>query len=137
MKIYPLLIIALVLGFCLGCATAPIRWVSTPEYPDMDYDRAWQIIVSTITEDFEIDVIEKDSGYLMTAWKTVSMTGKEFLSDWNNAGVKVICKVENRDPFKLKIKVQRGTTQGGTWVAKSGDEKLEAELFEQIKLRLK
>lgn len=123
--------------FLINCASTPIRWVSTPEYSDLDYDKAWQIVVSTITEDFEIDVIEKDSGYLLTAWKSVGLTLSEQLEGWEKAGVKVTCKVEKREPFKLKLKVQRGTIEGGTWTPKSGDEKLESELLEQIKLRLK
>ncbi len=136
MKKYVSLVLLLSLVL-INCASAPIRWVSTPEYSDLDYDKAWQIVVSTITEDFEIDVIEKESGYLMTAWKSVGLTLSEQLEGWEKAGVKVICKVEKREPFKLKLKVQRGTIEGGAWTAKAGDEKLEKELLEQIKLRLK
>ena len=85
---------ALIFLFLLNCASTPIRWVSTPEYSDLDYDKAWQVIVSTITEDFEIDVIEKDSGYLMTAWKSVSATMGEQLEGYEKAGIRVTCKVE-------------------------------------------
>lgn len=128
---------ALIFLFLLNCASTPIRWVSTPEYSDLDYDKAWQVIVSTITEDFEIDVIEKDSGYLMTAWKSVSATMGEQLEGYEKAGIRVTCKVEKRDPFRLKLKVQRAVLDAGSWTPKSGDEKWEKELLEEIKLRLK
>lgn len=136
MKKYIALVVVLFL-FLVNCASTPIRWVSTPEYSDLDYDKAWQVIVSTITEDFEIDVIEKDSGYLMTAWKSVSATMGEQLEGYEKAGVRVTCKVEKRDPFRLKLKVQRGVLDAGSWQPKSGDEKWEQELLEEIKLRLK
>ena len=136
MKKYIALVVVLFL-FLVNCASTPIRWVSTPEYSDLDYDKAWQVIVSTITEDFEIDVIEKDSGYLMTAWKSVSATMGEQLEGYEKAGIRVTCKVEKRDPFRLKLKVQRGVLDAGSWQPKSGDEKWEKELLEEIKLRLK
>lgn len=136
MKKYVALVVVLLL-FLVNCASTPIRWVSTPEYSDLDYDKAWQVIVSTITEDFEIDVIEKDSGYLMTAWKSVSATMGEQLEGYEKAGIRVTCKVEKRDPFRLKLKVQRGVLDAGSWQPKSGDEKWEQELLEEIKLRLK
>lgn len=136
MKKYVALVVILLL-FLVNCASTPIRWVSTPEYSDLDYDKAWQVIVSTITEDFEIDVIEKDSGYLMTAWKSVSATMGEQLEGYEKAGIRVTCKVEKRDPFRLKLKVQRGVLDAGSWQPKSGDEKWEQELLEEIKLRLK
>ncbi len=136
MKKYVALVVILLL-FLVNCASTPIRWVSTPEYSNLDYDKAWQVIVSTITEDFEIDVIEKDSGYLMTAWKSVSATMGEQLEGYEKAGIRVTCKVEKRDPFRLKLKVQRGVLDAGSWQPKSGDEKWELELLEEIKLRLK
>ena len=136
MKKYVALVVVLFL-FLVNCASTPIRWVSTPEYSDLDYDKAWQVIVSTITEDFEIDVIEKDSGYLMTAWKSVSATMGEQLEGYEKAGIRVTCKVEKRAPFRLKLKVQRAVLDAGSWTPKSGDEKWEKELLEEIKLRLK
>lgn len=121
----------------MGCAGTPIRWISTAEYPNTNYDRAWQTVVSTITEEFDIDVIEKDSGYLLTAWKPVETTFGESISGWERAAIRVTCKVENRDPFRLKLRVQRAELEGGQWVAKASDEKWEKELLEQIELRLK
>lgn len=136
MKKYIALAIVLVL-YLTNCASAPIRWVSTPEYSDLDYDRAWQIVVSTITEDFDVDVIEKESGYLMTVWKSVTPSVSEQLQGYEKVGVRVTCKVEKREPFKLKLRVQRAILDAGTWIPKSGDEKWEKELLEKIKLRLK
>jgi len=131
------LLLATMLLLVVSCAAVPTRWISTAEYPDMDFDRAWQIIVSTITEDFDIDVIEKESGYLLTAWKPVKSTFGEDISGWDKAGVRVTCKVEKREPFQLKLRVQRGQLDSGQWIPKSTDEKWEKELLEKIEMRFK
>jgi len=34
-----------------------------------DYNGAWERIVDTIARDYDIEILDKDSGYLRTTWK--------------------------------------------------------------------
>jgi hypothetical protein len=36
--------------------------------PGMSYDEAWMIAVDALTRDWDVDTMEKDSGYLRTGW---------------------------------------------------------------------
>jgi len=121
----------------IGCASSPARWVSTREYTDTDYDRAWQIVVRTVTEDFDVDVIEKESGYLLTTWKPVTISTGEFLEGYTEAAVRITCKVEKYEPFVLKLRAQRGVLKHGSWQPRGTDDTWEKELLERIELQIK
>lgn len=101
----------------IGCAsTQPVPWVSTPEY-EVEYDLAWDLTVGLLNEHFDIEVAEKESGYLRTEWKPIvpSSDVEDQFNQADKVGVRVTCRVEGRFPFQLKMKVERGLLRDGVW----------------------
>ena len=154
MKYIPLLLASLVL---VGCsATQPVPWVSTPTY-DVEYDLAWDLTVGLIGEQYEIETVDKSSGYIQTVWKPLELSSDnaELLEEVDKVGVRITCRVEGRFPFQLKLKVERGLLRAGEWTPVwvdysresicqrcSGsqdwiDEQLEREILKELTMRLK
>lgn len=148
--------------FCLlpvvifGCsATQPVPWVLTPEY-DVEYNLAWDLTVGLLGEHFNLETVEKGSGYIQTAWKPIEMTqaGEELLDEVDKVGVRITCQVEGRFPFQLKLKVERGLCRDREWIpiwvdysresicqrCTAGqdwvDEQLEQEILRELGMRL-
>jgi hypothetical protein len=111
-----------------GCAVPPAQWKIVVPRQGISYDTLWQRIVDTLTDEFDIEVIEKDSGYLRTSWKHHT----EFLSQYRH---RITVKVM-RDPLKVKVKVQRQQYFNEAWQDWGTDEKLEKEILEELKGRI-
>jgi hypothetical protein len=102
----------------MGCsATQPIPWTSTPEY-EVEYDLAWDLTVDLIGEHFHIETVDKGSGYIQTAWKSIdfSSQGEGLQDEVDKVGVRITCRVEGRFPFQLKLKVERGLYRDSEWI---------------------
>ena len=102
----------------IGCsATQPVPWVSTPEY-DVEYDLAWELTVGLIGEHYEIERVDKGSGYIQTDWKSIDVltADEELLDEVDEIGVRITCRVEERFPFQLKLRVERGLHRDGEWI---------------------
>lgn len=140
----------------IGCAaTQPVPWVTTPEY-DVEYDEAWSLMLGLIGEDFTIERAEKGSGYLRTEWKPITFSGDSWdgFEQPDKVGVRVVCRVVERSPFRMKLKVERGLLRDGNWApiwvdysreavcqncsgAKEWiDEHLEKEILRELSMRL-
>ena len=73
-----LLTVAMLAGVALAAGCAPQTFVKQPsgwksielrEPLRNDYSEAWQTAVDTIARDYDIELLDKDSGYLRTTWK--------------------------------------------------------------------
>jgi hypothetical protein len=86
----PLLIIILIgiLGLWLcSCSPKPpkpfiaiedstgAQWKSIELRPGITYEQAWQILIDTLTNKWDIETMDKESGYIRTTW--VFTTGKD------------------------------------------------------------
>jgi hypothetical protein len=110
--------LSLIAAVIIGCsATQPVPWVSTPEY-DVEYDLAWDLTVGLIGEHFDIERVDKGSGYIQTVWKSIDFlnTDEELLDEVDEIGVRITCRVEGRFPFQLKLRVERGFYRDGEWI---------------------
>ena len=49
----------------------PAGWKSIELRDDLqgDYDKAWQTTIDTLARSYDLEIIDKDSGYARTAWK--------------------------------------------------------------------
>ena len=72
-----LVIASVVLG---GCASAPATfkkgdasWRSIELRPEIrdDFETAWQAAVDSVAREYDIELMERASGYLRTAWKDI------------------------------------------------------------------
>ena len=130
------LLAALVLSLAISaCVTArEATWKTVPEV-NMPYDRAWLIVVNTITQHFDLETSDAQSGYLRTGWKN---TGKDILgAPIKKARVSV--RVEEKKPFRVKVKVEKQEFEplSEEWVITGNDDKMESEIMEELSGRLR
>ncbi len=77
------------------------------------YDVAWQKTVDTIARDYDIEIMDKDSGYLRTAW-TYGISGGSFNRYRGRLTVKY---PDVKDPRKIDIKTDaQWLDRNGYWV---------------------
>lgn len=109
-------------------------WKTLPEL-NVPYDQAWNVIVNTMAKDFELEVIDKQSGYIKSGWKTIDTCWAGlFYGGWVPCTrVKAIVRVEERTPLKIKVKVEKERanpwTNYQTWTKEGNDENLEKEII--------
>jgi hypothetical protein len=141
------LILSLILSACATPREA--TWKTLPE-SNIPYDKAWTIVVNTVSEYFtDLETIDGQSGYLRSGWKT---TDTCWLGLYKGGKVpckraRVIVRVEERTPFKVKVRVeQEEVSKTGTyfilgsgvkWVSTGNDENLEREIMDTLMGRLR
>ena len=93
----------------------------------MSYEKAWSVVLDAITEDFDLEIAEKDSGYVKSSYKTNG-----------NVKFRVVAKFTSRSPVKIKIKVdgEKLNPWDGKWVATGFPEK-ERKYLEEFEGRLR
>lgn len=89
-------------------ANAP-GWTSIEMRDELEYTKAWNIVVNILVRDFEIKVLAKDEGYIQTGW----------LHSWSgiyqaNYRVRVIVKFSD-DRQKLELKPEAQYLIGVNW----------------------
>ncbi len=117
-----------------ACVTAhEATWKTVPD-THMSYDRAWSIVVNAISQDFELETSDGQSGYLRTGWK---VTGKDILGQPIKKA-RVHVRVEERNPFRVKVKVEKQELDplSQEWVITGNDEKIESEIMGELSGRL-
>ena len=85
------LLLFLAVSLTLGCAGPPTTfrptldesgtWRSVEVREGLDKDELWTAVVGVLSREFELEVAEKDSGHVRTAWKRTYVVGKGVLSE--------------------------------------------------------
>ena len=123
---------------CAGTGSYESVWRSSLE-SQKGYDESWNIVVNAIATKFsDIETIDGKSGYLRTAWKVVKESGtdsKLYFFGYTQKRTRVVVRVEQREPFKVRIKVER-MVYTDKWEPYGNDESVESELMEEINARL-
>jgi hypothetical protein len=116
-----------------GCGGAEARWKTVPE-SSMEYDAAWNVIVNTVTQHFDLETVDAQSGYLKSGWKVE----KTFLG-MDKARRRCHVRVEQRAPLKIKVKVELEKWNSWTesWQGKGNDSKIEDEVLTELSGRLR
>jgi len=88
-----------------GCAPStfvrvPAGWKTIELRKGLEYDEAWQITVDTVTRDWDIELLDKNSGYLRTAWHSGISGG----SPQRYFGRITVKFVNLKDPTKVEVK---------------------------------
>jgi hypothetical protein len=96
-------------------------WASIEIRDGVEYDVAWEAVVDTLVKRFDLAVLEKEHGYIRTAW-LYSWTG-EMNPRYR---VSVIVKFS---PDKSKVEIrsiaERRRSEGGSWIQGSDTRLLE------------
>ncbi|MHC4463909.1 MAG: hypothetical protein ACYS6W_09890 [Planctomycetota bacterium] len=66
-----------------------------------NYDQAWQVTVDTVARNWDIEILDKDSGYLRTNW-TYGISGRKP----NNYRGRLSIKYPTGKPKRVKLEVK-------------------------------
>lgn len=97
-----------------GCAPAtfvrqPAGWKTIELRPEMQnsYKDAWQVAVDSIAREWDIEILDKESGYLRTAWKygIAGTTGTQIARYRGRISLK-FSTVRAENPEKAEIKTE-------------------------------
>jgi hypothetical protein len=127
----------------LGCQSTPKSFVrSSPGWKTIelhdallrDYDTAWQKTVDTVARTWDIEILDKSSGYLRTAW-TYGISGARYERYRGRITVKF---PEVKEPEKLELRTQAQWLRNPNsvvWV-NGFDSNLERDVFTALAGRL-
>ena len=121
-----------IIAFCLlvsACAlTREATWKTVPE-TQMPYERAWGIVVNAVSQHYDLENSDGQSGYLRTSWKvTDSLLGTPLRRS------RVLVRVEERTPFKVKVKVEKQEPDpwnSNQWTLTGDDEQMTTEIIDR------
>ncbi len=136
-------IVCLISIVALACATSKeATWTSLSEM-DVPYQKAWQVVVNTVSERFEIQSVDSQIGYLKTEWKVTDTCwgGLAFGAEVPCKRERVVVRVLQKRPFRIKLRVEKSEATAlsryRTWVLKGNDKKMEREIIEELSIRLR
>jgi hypothetical protein len=94
-------IVGILLIALTGCDTTPQPQThigSWPYWKDVqvscrDYDVMWRTTVDVLSEDYPIEVLDKDGGYLKTEWKVYTVPNPSTDSGFENDAVRYSAKI--------------------------------------------
>jgi hypothetical protein len=146
-----LIISSVLLCLVAGCATpqlAPVK--ETTQRFDQPFDKVWGSIVASVTSDYPIQVIEKQSGVLETQF--VSLPGNNplkqygvepsiFLSIWyqNRARLSVYAKAQGETNTTVRVAAHFEGFEGNmtkNWYVWPSNGVLEQQIIERISSNL-
>ena len=130
----PLMMAALGLSVSACVAAHDATWKTVPDVT-MAYDRAWSIVTNAVTQRFDLETSDAQSGYLRTEWK---VTGKDLLGGPIKKS-RVVVRVEERSPFRVKVKAEKQELNALTdeWVITGNDNTVEGDIMGELQGRLK
>ena len=140
-RFFSLCAVALLGIMITGCA--PSSFVRTPggwktvEIRDGlagDYDQAWQTTVDSVARDWDIEILDKDSGYLRTAWIT-GIVGTQGAAAHRYMGRLTIKYPSVTDPMKVEVKTEAKWLEKYGWV-KGYDTDFQRDVFSVLSGRL-
>ncbi len=74
-------------------------------------DKTWRMIVDTVAESYDLEVIEKDSGYLRSAWKYTFIKNQTVSENYRS---RVVIKL-NEGITQVKVKVESNWLSSDGW----------------------
>jgi hypothetical protein len=120
MKTMPYWAFALALGFSLTAAFAGppksfqrqemAQWVTYEIRDDVDFQRAWNLVIDNLITEFDLDFVTKEDGYLRTAW-LYSFGGKYNFEYRLRVTVRFAPDHKN-----LRIKAEAQFKDGNNWI---------------------
>ena len=75
-----------------GFIAQPAGWNTIQMRSDITQDKAWNTFVSVISEKYDIEVMEKESGYIRTNWIVEGSTAN-----------RIVGKIEPNNTLRIKV----------------------------------
>ena len=97
--------------FFIGCTAPqgfiarPAGWSAIEMRHNIGKEKAWSTLVSVISENYDIETLDKESGYLRTAW----------LFSGNNA-TRITAKLEDNNTTRIKVDSKYYDVLSESWI---------------------
>lgn len=78
-------------------------WKTIEVLDNMDKDTVWTQIVDTLTQKYDIEVIQKDSGYIRTSWKFTYVRDDQVVENYRS---RIVVKMLGTDWKTLQVKCE-------------------------------
>ena len=140
-RVFSLVVLALIGFVSTGCA--PSSFVRTPggwktveirSGLSSNYDQAWQTTVDTVARNWDIEILDKDSGYLRTTWVT-GIVGTRGSVAQRYSGRITIKYPSVLSPSKVEVKTEARWQEEYGWV-NGYDTQFERDVFSALSGRL-
>ena len=141
-KLCVLIVLMAVGMLCMGCAPSTFvkgqvsgwKVIELNDSVKGNYDAAWMKTVDTIARNYDIEMLDKDSGYLRTTW-AYGISGGVFNRYRGRITVKYS---EVKDPEKVELKTEAQwlrDTRYGVWTI-GWDRNFQRDVFTALSGRL-
>jgi len=142
------IILFILLIFCSCVSYPPTTFVKTYDEPGMwksieikdgiDKPNLWRTIVDALTQQFDLEVLDKDSGYLRTSWKYTYI--QQGLVNQNYRS-RIVLKFVGDDWKVVQVKCESNWLQSGGFGAAAGwilgyDSKLLEDVYGDLQGRV-
>ena len=88
-------------------------WKTIEVREGMTKDVIWRVIVDSLSQKFDLEVLDKDSGYLRTSWKYTYIVGK-YVSERYRA--RIIVKTVGSEWKTVQVKSEANWLERHGWV---------------------
>ena len=89
----------------------PGRWASIEIKTGQTKEDVWRTVVDTLAQKFDLEVLEKDSGYVRTSWKYTYVYDGRVVSRYR---ARIVVKF--RDAWRtMQVKCEANWLEGGGW----------------------
>jgi hypothetical protein len=126
-----------------GCASPPRTFVATRDDPGvwkiveiregLTNEQVWTIIVDTISQKYDLEVLQKEGGYLRTSWKCTYLEGEKVSDRYRTRFVIKLSGSPSWDKAQLKCESNWMEDEG--WIA-GYDTQLLEEIYGDIQGKL-
>ena len=106
-----------------ACASPPKTFIKTYDEPgiwktidirdNMEKDRIWRLLVDTLSQKYDLEVLEQDSGYLRTSWKYTYIRGGAISNRYRS---RIVVKLPDEDWSLAQIKAESNWLEDEGWV---------------------
>lgn len=128
-----LLLLAIMLPLCSyaakkGWHKGQAEWAKIQLNDRLTYDQSFAMIIETLSNKYELDMISKDGGYIRTSWSYFTdRKGKKIKDQQSRVTVKY-----NHDRTQLQVKTETQKLKKGEWID-GEDTAISAQLKEDLR----
>jgi uncharacterized lipoprotein len=79
-----------------GFVAQPAGWNAVQMRESVNHEKAWSILVSVVSDDYDIEMMDSESGYLRTNWRHEGQGTQEWFT-------RIIGKVEMNGTTRIKV----------------------------------
>ena len=107
-----------------GCATAPRTFMRTHDEPGiwktveiregLNNDKIWEILVDTLSQKYDLEVLEKDAGYIRSSWKYSYFAGGQVVDRYRS---RIVVKVKGTPDWDtVQVKCESNWLGNKGWI---------------------